>query len=486
MTSTKRRRRRTNERSDLGQGHRPTAKELRTSEKSSSLANSESDPKRTDSSVSEVLGTDDGVQATEALLQSQIQMESESVELVQHRKPISSENKVLEEIQTSSAGQVQSTADSERCTLGSSLTRGNSAATAGKGKAAPRIKKKVAPKVVSSRPKRVTTSSPTVVAEGCAQTSSPDSSLQKMTHRTEKPSDTGDQTARNLSGTLRGDCSPPYEAQIHEDSEEVALSGASSLITSNTLTNPTSDEVISNTLNEVLRNTHSQEPEDIGLAGIVPSRLGLPGDDLHGDAILIAAQQDNHAEIELRSENADVSSRTDERTTHNVVSMVNSEEDSFVYQTCTAGDEQERTSKSPQSTNKTGQTSQSCSPQSKEKVSQTSSPTSTDKNRQTSQSTSLQSTDKPDQTSQSSSPQLTNKASQTSVSSSPSSSQEPQSTRSRRSGSVDQRSRRSQSRASSVGSEAGGKESSSPEQTGSKSKKRQRVSHCNLYTQHVV
>ena len=444
------------------------------------------------------------------------QTESESTEDVPRRRVNSASDKPMERIQTSSAGQMQSTATTELCTLGSSLTRGNSAAVAGTGKASPRVKKKVAPKVILSRPKRATSSSSAVVADGITLESSannlqePEAAMPN--NRTEKPLESLVENLQSTCTSQGGDSSSTqHEAQVHVDSEENRVSSLFS--SGNTSSGQTTDEAISNTLNEVLCNTHSQEPEDIGLAGIVPSRLGLPGDDLHSDAIIMTAQHDNHSEIEVRTESADVSkTKISTGNSLDVASSVNSEildsEQSFVYQTCTASDDMERTSQSPQSTNETGQTSQSSSVLLSTSVGQTtssqsttdttsqtgqsSSPVATSKDKDTcSQTTSShamdksgpssdsilpQSADKNVQDSQSNSAQLTDKTGLSGLSSSPPSSQEPsQAPRSRRSGSAGQRSRRSQSRASSIGSEADGKESTSPEQSGSKGKKK--VSH---------
>ena len=365
---------------------------------------------------------------------------------------------------------MQSSADSALQSLSTPLTRGDSAAPVAGGRTTPRIKKKVAPKVVSSRPRRATLSKAVTgvcVSEGNQTTPRPEEVVSDAVRKDKERDSTVHSSAQG-----EGDHSSSHGQQIN--SEEGASNRSPSLLSANVLTNQTSDEAISNTLNEVLHNTHSQELEDIGLAGIVPSRLGLLGgltpsedlhcDSLHGDSIITTAQRTGHTEVEVRTESADVSKTVDgsgslkrnEKTTAPSVNsdLLNSEE-SFVYQTCTDGPN--KTSQSPQSTVKTSQ-STSPSPQSTGKTSQSTSPSpqSTGKNGQ-STSPSLRSTGK------------------TSQSTSPSSSQE-SSQRSRRSGSASERSQRSQSRASSVGSEASGEGGKEPRQSGSKGKKRQRVS----------
>ena len=422
-------------------------KESDTAETCTSQSSGGKDDKRTETAHSSVVEIQRIVNNAHTMPSLSIpaaasQTESQSHDSLSVRGQKSGE-KATEEIRTSSAGQVQSTADSELHTLGSSLTRGNSAAAATSGKGTTRIKKKVAPKVVSSRPKPKRTPSTNVIDGNTApkpsQTSSQQQEVASTVAGTEKTSERRDEAQQDAP--QRGG----FQSSLHRTQMDSEGDSCSRTTSSNASTNQTSDEAISNTLNEVLCNTHSHEPEDVGLAGIVPARLGLlggltPGDDLHSnDTILITSQHNDHTEVEVRTESADVRNRTEsnlgrntemsERTTCMASSVqaesLNSEE-SFVVQTCT---DATRTMQSPQPTSKTSQTSQS---------------------------------------------------------SSPSSSQEPSSSsNSRRSGSAGPRSRRSQSRTSSIGSEAGeegGKDSSSPGQSGSKGRKRAKVK----WTVHLV
>ena len=437
-SNVRRRQRRTSERSGSGRSHQSVV----SAGNSSSQLIRESDLKRAETTTSTSTSGSASVDEphTVAAQEDTLTLPPKpSVSLAslgdEKQLTCTSTEKDVREVETSSAGHVQSTADAELQSLGSSLTRGNSAATCtsgGGGRTAPRIKKKVAPKVVSSRPKRATPS--VVVTDGSVTESSTATSQQPEVTSSSIMRKDVSKEGRDEDTTVEDD------DILSSNASQVVTEGVSSLLSTNASTNQTSDEAISNTLNEIFRNSHSHEMEDSGLAGIYPSRLGLlgevsPGDDLHGDTnILITAQDTGHTEIEVTTENADVSKKVSELrsagqskgATSSVTSEPLNSEESFVYQSCTDGTE--RTSQSPL---KTGQTGQSTS-------------TSSSQESQTSGS-------------------------------------------SRRSGSAGPRSRRSESRASSVASDVGGeaeKESPSPSPSqGSKGRKRQKVSGYCIYIQ---
>ena len=166
----RRRRRKTSEGSSTERGaqrggeggqHQSAVKESTTTKTTSSQSTKESVSTRTEStqkasSTAEALhaATDNH---TQACTSSAAQVEAGSSEGPVTRGQTSTSEKATEEVQTvhSSAGQVESSADSElhMSTLAMLLTRGNAVAAAS-GRTVPKIKKKVAPKVVSSRPKR--------------------------------------------------------------------------------------------------------------------------------------------------------------------------------------------------------------------------------------------------------------------------------------------------------------------------------------------
>ena len=317
------------------------------------------------------------VQASQELVPSQLSKPSQlDVERSDIKEVTSSE---IPPREVSSAGQVQSSAAvSGLRTLSTSLTRSNNTSVAG-GKGVPRLKKKLAPKVVSSRPRRAAPS--TVDGEKRLHESDQDSLLQREGAGTDnlQAKETRDDFSEHRT---REDTSLSHGSETSR--EDGASSGKTSLPSGSESTNQTSDEAISNTLNEVLHNAHAQEPVDVGLAGIVPNRLGLfggpaPSDGLHdnNDAILITSQQNGDAEVEVRTESADVGeneeavARTrDEGTAASSVNSASLVEDSFVYQTCSGAVERE--SQSPCPTRDTRQTSQSGSPSSSQ---ETSSPT---------------------------------------------------------------------------------------------------------------
>lgn len=90
-------------------------------------------------------GLSEGASAREQTSTSEKPMEKEALGVLQH----------------SSAGQMQSSADSQPSTTVGvvlNVSRGNSVA-AGSGKTVPKFKKKIAPKVMSSRPRRTPHSS---------------------------------------------------------------------------------------------------------------------------------------------------------------------------------------------------------------------------------------------------------------------------------------------------------------------------------------
>lgn len=121
---------------------------------SSQSATKDGDSSRTESTEKAPSTVEEAYSST-SVPPSASQIKSGPSEGASVRKQISTSEKSMEEAQSvhSSAGQMQSSADSQLSTLGMFLTRGNSVAT-GSGKIVPKIKKKVAPKVVSSRPKR--------------------------------------------------------------------------------------------------------------------------------------------------------------------------------------------------------------------------------------------------------------------------------------------------------------------------------------------
>ena len=164
----RRRRRKTSEGSSSGRGGREEQQQSATKEStttmttSSQSATKDGDLSRTEntqktpSTVEEVhTASDNSTQGSTSVPLSVTQIESGPSEGASMRKQTSTSEKSMEDVQSvhSSAGQMQSSADSQLSTLGMFLTRGNSVA-AGSGKTMPKIKKKVAPKVVSSRPKR--------------------------------------------------------------------------------------------------------------------------------------------------------------------------------------------------------------------------------------------------------------------------------------------------------------------------------------------
>ena len=166
----RRRRRKTSEGSSAGGGGGEGRQQLATCTKdltttmttSSQSATKDADSSRTEgtqkasSTVEEVHSVaDDSTQGSTSVPPSVTQIESGPSEGASGKEQTATSEKSMEEVQSvrSSAGQLQSSADSQLSTLGMFLTRGNSVAT-GSGKTVPKIKKKVAPKVVPSRPRR--------------------------------------------------------------------------------------------------------------------------------------------------------------------------------------------------------------------------------------------------------------------------------------------------------------------------------------------
>ena len=139
-------------------------KDSTTARTTSSQSTEESDLTRTEfthktSSTVEDLNTAPTDSNTQASTSSAPQIEAGSSEGATTRGQTATSEKAIGVVQSvhSSAGQVESSADSElhTSTPAMLLTRGNVVAAAS-GRTVPKIKKKVAPKVVSSRPKRTT------------------------------------------------------------------------------------------------------------------------------------------------------------------------------------------------------------------------------------------------------------------------------------------------------------------------------------------